>query len=91
MLEIERIDFWGNIKINSPEVKNELDINGRFTTIVHLSETTNCITGVKTNKKTTYGVYDKKTGTDVIIPEFHPTTYEEIKNKAIEMNNRIVN
>lgn len=58
----------------------------RYTTIVRMQETKNCLTGEATFKKTTYGVHDTKTETDVVIIGFHPMSYAEIKAKAIELN-----
>lgn len=63
----------------------------RYTTIVHRREIVNCITGHKTKFPDVYGVYDNKTQTDVVIEGFKPRCYEEIRSKAIELNNQLKN
>lgn len=58
----------------------------RYTTIVYQRETLNVLTREKTIYPRRYGVYDNQTETEVVLIGFNPTTYEEVKAKASELN-----
>ena len=63
--------------------------NKRYTTIVEMREVVNCVTGEKTQFPNKYFVYDNAKKCNVMIEGFKPTSYQEIHNKAIEMNSLI--
>lgn len=65
--------------------------NKRYTTLVKTHEITNCVTGETTKFPNEYFVYDSIKECEVIIPNFHPTSYEDIRSKAIELNNTLNN
>ncbi len=61
----------------------------RYTTLVRMREIVNCITGEKTTFPLVYSLYDQEKECEHIIPNFRPRSYDEIRNKAIELNNQI--
>src|SRR3990172_9904176 len=65
--------------------------NKRYTTLVKTKEITNCITGEQNKFPNEYFVYDNIKKCEVFIPNFKPMSYQEIKDKAIELNNKIEN
>ena len=63
------------------------EFNGkRYTTIVKQRNITNCLTGEETKYPDQYGVYDNTTENEVYLPNFKPTCYEDVRKKAIELN-----
>jgi len=66
-------------------MENEFE-NKRYTTLVKTREVTNCITSEKRKYPNEYFVYDNSTQCELVMPNFHPTCYEDIRNKAIELN-----
>lgn len=64
-------------------------INKRYTTLVETREITNCVTGEKSKFPNKYFVYDNIKECKISIPGFRPDSYEEIRNKAIELNNNL--
>ncbi len=61
--------------------------NKRYTTLVRTREIRNCVTGEKSKFPNEYSVYDNVKESEAIIPNFHPYSYDEIREKAIELNN----
>ncbi len=62
--------------------------NKRYTTLVITREITNCVTGEKSKFPNEYSVYDNVKECEVIIPNFHPRSFDEIREKAIELNTK---
>jgi hypothetical protein len=63
--------------------------NKRYTTLVQVQTTINCVTGGTSASNPKYFVYDNLKKCKVESPKFHPTSYEEIRAKAIELNEKI--
>ena len=63
--------------------------NKRYTTIIRKREVFNFITGKRSKYPDQYFVYDNEKEHEISIPNFYPTSYEDIRNKAIELNNAI--
>ncbi len=61
----------------------------RYTTIVHAKSVFNITNGQTLSFPNSYGVYDNTTKNDVAFHNFFPTCYEDIENKAVEMNNEL--
>ena len=61
----------------------------RYTTIVHMRDVTNVVTGEKTKYGNVYGVYDNEKDCELSLPGFYPLCYNDVREKAIELNNKI--
>ena len=68
------------------ENKNYSFVGKKFTTLVKTREIVNCVTGEKSKFPNEYFVYDNEKECEIVIPDFHPTSYDDIRNKAIELN-----
>ena len=58
----------------------------RFTTQVNIRKVYDCITMRNYEYPPEYFVYDKKTQSIVNLPDFKPCRYEDIRQKAHELN-----
>lgn len=61
----------------------------KYVPTVRIREVYNCISGERTVHPKTYGVYDQEKEYELKIHGFYPKSYDDVKNKAIELNDEL--